>query len=108
MRLARKAVLASASILLLTGAAHAQMRVHFINVGQAESILLEFETAAVLIDAGGEDTVDNRDRDRLIGYLTRFFDRRPPRSSPRATRPRAARASSTPSSSVTRASRRCA
>lgn len=57
--------------------AQAQMRAHFINVGQAESILLEFKTAAILIDAGGEDTGNNRDRDHLIGYLNRFFDSRP-------------------------------
>jgi beta-lactamase superfamily II metal-dependent hydrolase len=54
----------------------AQMSVHFINVGQAESILLEFKTAAILIDAGGEVTGDDRDRDHLIGYLNSFFERR--------------------------------
>lgn len=56
--------------------ARAQMSAHYINVGQAESILLEFKTAAVLIDAGGEDTGDNRDRDHLIAYLNAFFARR--------------------------------
>jgi beta-lactamase superfamily II metal-dependent hydrolase len=61
---------------LAAGAAEAQMKVHVIDVGQAESILLEFPTAALLIDAGGEDTGDNRDRDHLIGYLDRFFQRR--------------------------------
>ena len=30
------------------------MSAHYINVGQADSILLEFKTAAILIDAGGE------------------------------------------------------
>lgn len=72
----RTAVFAFLSLFILAGAAQGQMKAHFINVGQAESILLEFKTAAVLIDAGGEDTGNNRDRDRLIGYLNRFFDRR--------------------------------
>jgi competence protein ComEC len=68
-------------LLLLAGTARAQktegMAAHFINVGQAESILLEFKTAAVLIDAGGEDTGNRRDLNRLVGYLDRFFDDRP-------------------------------
>lgn len=67
-------------VLFLAGPARAQkpegMAAHFINVGQAESILLEFKTAAVLIDAGGEDTGDRRDLKRFVGYLNRFFDRR--------------------------------
>jgi len=33
-----------------------QMKIHVINVVQADSILLEFKSAAVLIDAGGEST----------------------------------------------------
>lgn len=73
----RTAVSAFLSLFLLAGAAQGQMKAHFINVGQAESILLEFRTAAILIDAGGEDTGnDNRDRRRLMDYLGRFFDRR--------------------------------
>ena len=54
----------------------AQMSAHFINVGQAESILLEFKTAAILIDAGGEDTGNTRDLDHLLAYLNGFFARR--------------------------------
>ena len=54
----------------------AQMSAHYINVGQADSILLEFKKAAILIDAGGEATGDDRDRDHLIGYLNKFFVRR--------------------------------
>jgi competence protein ComEC len=82
MRLRRNALLAFTSVLLLAGVAQGQMKVHFINVGQADSILLEFKTAAILIDAGGENTgepgttVGDRDLNRLIGYLNRFFDRR--------------------------------
>jgi beta-lactamase superfamily II metal-dependent hydrolase len=53
-----------------------QKSAHFIDVGQAESILLEFKTAAILIDAGGEVTGNNRDRDHLIAYLNTFFARR--------------------------------
>lgn len=51
-------------------------QVHFINVGQAEAILLEFQHDAILIDAGGECTCDDRDRRHLLGYLDNFFKRR--------------------------------
>ena len=51
-------------------------QVHFINVGQAEAILLELQHDAILIDAGGECTCDDRDRRRLMGYLKAFFERR--------------------------------
>jgi competence protein ComEC len=63
-------------LLFSTSIARAQMSAHYINVGQAESILLEFRTAAILIDAGGEATGDNRDRDHLVAYLNQFFARR--------------------------------
>lgn len=65
-------------LLFSASVASGQIRVHYINVGQAESILLEFRTAAILIDSGGEDTGpgDNRDRDRLMKYLTNFFAER--------------------------------
>ena len=56
--------------------AEAKNQVHFINVGQAEAILLEFEHDAILIDAGGECTCDDRDRKRLLTYLDGFFARR--------------------------------
>ena len=51
-------------------------QVHFINVGQAEAILLEFQHDAMLIDAGGEGTCDDRDSKRLTRYLDDFFRRR--------------------------------
>jgi competence protein ComEC len=51
-------------------------QVHFINVGQAEAILLELEHDAILIDAGGECTCDDRDSKRLTRYLDDFFARR--------------------------------
>jgi competence protein ComEC len=54
------------------------MSAHYINVGQADSILLEFKEAAILIDAGGEATnPPTRDRDHLLDYLNKFFARRP-------------------------------
>jgi competence protein ComEC len=59
-----------------TNAAQAQMTVHHINVGQADATLLEFEKAAILIDAGGSNTGDNRNRDHLRAYLDDFFQRR--------------------------------
>lgn len=65
-----------AAFLLSASPKQAQMSAHFINVGQAESILLEFKTAAILIDAGGEVTGDDRDRDHILAYLNAFFARR--------------------------------
>jgi len=53
------------------------MSAHYINVGQADSILLEFKKAAILIDAGGEAAdPPTRDRDHLLDYLNKFFNRR--------------------------------
>jgi competence protein ComEC len=63
-------------LFFLPTVASAQMSAHYINVGQADSILLEFKNAAILIDAGGEATGDTRDRDHLIDYLKKFFARR--------------------------------
>ncbi len=51
-------------------------RIHYIDVGQAESILLEFDKAAVLIDAGGEQTNDAQQRTHLTNYLNTFFQGR--------------------------------
>ncbi|HEY0406305.1 MAG TPA: hypothetical protein VGC89_11290, partial [Pyrinomonadaceae bacterium] len=59
-----------AALLVSSVCAQAQMKVHYINVGQAEAILLEMPKAAVLIDAGGECTCDDRDKDRLVKHLT--------------------------------------
>lgn len=71
-RIPRAAALAA---VLWAAAAQAQMKAHFINVGQGQSVLLEFQTAAVLVDAGGEP--DQADRDHLVGYLDTFFAGRP-------------------------------
>jgi competence protein ComEC len=73
--------LALATILVLCFAVLAQAehpaKVHFIDVGQAESILLEFDQEVVLIDAGGEDSTDAAQNKHLIQYLTNFFKKRP-------------------------------
>jgi competence protein ComEC len=57
--------------------AYSQMKIHVIDVGQADSILLEFKSAAVLVDAGGESTGDDRDKRHLIEQLNEFFAQRP-------------------------------
>jgi competence protein ComEC len=65
------------ALLLCAATGSAQARVHYINVGQADAILIELPRAAVLIDAGGEDTVDNRDGEHISSYLETFFRHRP-------------------------------
>src|SRR4030095_4494411 len=70
-----KIILYMASMLCAVDAT-AQMTVHHINVGQADATLLEFRTAAILIDAGGSNTGDDRDQEHLISYLDSFFQRR--------------------------------
>lgn len=70
-----------ASLLLWLGAllpAAAQtMRVHFIDVGQGASTLVEFPCAAILIDAGGETNGEFNSTTALIDYLDIFFAGRP-------------------------------
>jgi competence protein ComEC len=51
-----------------------KMAAHFINVGQADSTLLEFPCGAILIDAGTQDV---NYTGKLIAYLNKFFDERP-------------------------------
>jgi competence protein ComEC len=66
-----------ASIILLAGKAHAQqdntMYAHYINVGQAASVLLEFPCGVILIDAGAQDDTYHKN---LMDYLTSFFAKR--------------------------------
>jgi competence protein ComEC len=66
-----------AIIFLVAGKVRAQqdstMYAHFINVGQAASVLLEFPCGAVLIDAGAQDDTYHK---KLLDYLTGFFARR--------------------------------
>jgi competence protein ComEC len=53
------------------------MKMHVINIGQGDSILLEFQRHAVLVDTGGEDTEDqDRYKQFLTQYLDAFFQRR--------------------------------
>lgn len=59
--------------LLFFTSAKAQMKMHVINVGQAESILLEFPHQAILVDAG---SYDSSDESHLFQYLDDFFNRR--------------------------------
>lgn len=47
------------------------MRMHVINIGQGDAILLEFRHQAVLVDTGAEDTTD---AGRYEGYLTKYLD----------------------------------
>src|SRR5262245_8968508 len=54
----------------------AQAKVHYIDVGQADAILLEFDKAAVMIDAGAEATNNPIEETHLIDYLNQFFQRR--------------------------------
>ena len=79
------ALLAFATILLGAVAVRAEegkLRMHVINVGQAESILIEMPHHALLIDAGGEDTTrDTAAEDfyqrKLREYLDDFFAHNP-------------------------------
>jgi len=60
-----------------TGISHAQqdsiMFAHYINVGQAAAVLLEFPCGAILLDAGAQDENYHK---ALIDYLDKFFERR--------------------------------
>lgn len=49
------------------------MYAHYINVGQAAAVLLEFPCGAILIDAGAQDDAT---KDNLLNYLDTFFQRR--------------------------------
>jgi beta-lactamase superfamily II metal-dependent hydrolase len=49
------------------------MTAHFIDIGQGESVLLEFPCGAMLIDADAQDAAA---RTSLIAYLNKFFARR--------------------------------
>ncbi len=74
----RKLPFLTALGLLAAASLPAQVTVHYINVGQAASALLEFHTGAILIDAGGESTSDNVYRKHLQDYLNTFFQEKRP------------------------------
>lgn len=68
---------AVACLLGLAGSVTAQtMRVHFIDVGQGASTLVEFPCAAIIIDTGGEANTEFNSNDELVAYLDDFFSRR--------------------------------
>jgi competence protein ComEC len=69
-------VLLVALVLALGGSAHAQFVIHVFDVGQGDAILLEFKSAAILIDAGGEATGDDRYKNHFLSDLNAFFARR--------------------------------
>lgn len=73
----KKSLIFLAALLAFPMGLTAQMKIHVIDVGQADSILLEFKKAAVLVDAGGESTGDDRDKNHLLSELTAFFAARP-------------------------------
>src|SRR5258708_532755 len=73
-RFAILSIALQASVLL--SAARAELKIHIVDVGQAASALVELDHAAILIDAGGEDTGDNRDAKSIRDALTAFFGRR--------------------------------
>jgi competence protein ComEC len=52
------------------------MRIHFIDIGQGLSVLLEFPCAAMLIDTGGEEGGEMHSDVALQAYLDAFFARR--------------------------------
>ena len=59
-----------------------KLKMHVINVGQAESILIEMPDRALLIDAGGEETERDQSsgsfyRGELKKYLDAFFAQNP-------------------------------
>jgi hypothetical protein len=81
MRFTVKTALSFALALLLAAISappvRADVTAHFIDVGQAEAILVEMKTAAILIDTGGEDTIPaDRDSKHLLDYLDKFFANR--------------------------------
>lgn len=73
------------TILICSGTGRAEvgkLRMHVINVGQAESILIEMPHHAVLIDAGGEETTRDVEeasyyKGKLRDYLDAFFTANP-------------------------------
>jgi competence ComEA-like helix-hairpin-helix protein len=66
-----------ASFTYVTPAFAQEMRLHFIDVGQGNSTIVEFPCAAMLIDTGGETNGDFDSSDALVSYLDDFFKSRP-------------------------------
>lgn len=72
-----KKIFTGLTFLLFSFSVHGQqdstMYVHYINVGQAACVLLEFPCGAMLIDAGAQDDSYHQ---KLMDYLTAFFQKR--------------------------------
>jgi beta-lactamase superfamily II metal-dependent hydrolase len=64
-------------LMLLWSVSAQTMRVHFIDVGQGASTLVEFPCAAIIVDTGGEKNNAFSSNDQLMSYLDEFFSRRP-------------------------------
>lgn len=62
------------TICLGAQSAFTQITFHHIDVAQGDATLVEFQTAAILIDAGGSNS--NVTKDALTVYLDEFFARR--------------------------------
>src|SRR5436309_3566959 len=58
--------LVAALFLIFGSAAQAQFAIHLFDVGQADAILLEFNSGTILIDAGGEETRDDQYKEHLL------------------------------------------
>lgn len=61
-------------LVLIISSANGQMTLHHIDVAQGDATLVEFQTAAVLVDVGGSNSKVTKDA--LIAYLDDFFARR--------------------------------
>jgi competence protein ComEC len=75
----KSALLLSPLLLCLGSGLQAEdevMRVHIIEVGQANATLVEFPQGVMLVDAGGELATGYDGTDELMKYLKAFFERR--------------------------------
>ncbi|MCG8588254.1 MAG: MBL fold metallo-hydrolase [Proteobacteria bacterium] len=78
MRFAANCVaLTTVAVGLAAAPAAADMKLHFIDVGQGDATLVEFPCAAMLVDAGAEQNLDYDGTAALIAYLDAFFAARP-------------------------------
>src|SRR5262245_13896402 len=75
-RLQATAICIALSLTFIWSGSAQEMRVHFIDVGQGASTLVEFPCAAILIDSGGETNSEYNGDDALTKYLDGFFARR--------------------------------
>lgn len=77
LRFIRLSIVFSAALFPLFGyTARAQFVIHVIDVGQADAILVELKSGAILIDAGGESTSDDHYREHFLAALNGFFAKR--------------------------------